>query len=67
MRGFMECFFSPRKYRRAITYGGTVDIPKVATRSDYMVRRYNTWHDEDGGYHEELIPNEEYMNPGGTS
>ncbi len=55
----MEEILSPNKYgSNLIEHGGTRDNPAIRVKGEWVYRKYNAWHDEDGSYHEELI-NEE--------
>tara|TARA_B100000745_G_scaffold252870_1_gene175100 strand:+ start:1261 stop:1500 length:240 start_codon:yes stop_codon:yes gene_type:complete len=67
-RELEEAVLSPPKYGRAMVQGGTKDSPVIAEHAVWVVRKYKAWHDEDGGYHEEFIheDEEDIVNPGGT-
>ena len=62
-RGFMDEFFSPMKYRtfngERVEGKGTKDEPFVILRQKVVDKMYHGWYDDDGGYHETLIKDEE--------
>jgi hypothetical protein len=63
-RGFMDEFFSPIKYRyhdrrESRLGGGTKENPYVIHRQKVVDNVYHGWYDDDGGYHETLIKDEE--------
>jgi hypothetical protein len=64
-RGFMDEFFSPIKYkyhdhRDLYPEGaGTKDKPFIIHRQKVIDKVYHGWYDDDGGYHEILIKDEE--------
>ena len=62
-RGFMDEFFSPMKYRtlsgERVEGKGTKDEPFIIHRQKVVDNVYHGWYDDDGGYHETLVKNEE--------
>jgi len=59
----MDQFFSPIKYRtfsgERIEGEGTKDNPYVIHRQKVVDNVYHGWYDDDGGYHETLVKDEE--------
>ena len=67
----MEEIFSPRKLPRhryssqdGYVYGqiekitdgeGTKDKPSIIKRGSFVWKKYKSWYDDDGSYHEELV------------
>ena len=52
----MEEIFTPGKYgRRTIDQVGTRDNRTIITRGEWVEKKYKSWREEDGSYHEELI------------
>ena len=62
-RGFMDEFFSPMKYRtfsgERVEGKGTKDEPFIIHRQKVVDNVYHGWYDDDGGYHETLVKDEE--------
>jgi len=60
-RGFMDEFFSPIKYYSGerVEGKGTKDEPFIIHRQKVVDNVYHGWYDDDGGYHETLVKDEE--------
>ena len=54
----MEELFTPIKYNRGLDDVGTKDDPAIVTRGEWVERKYKSWREDDGSYHEELIKEE---------
>ena len=54
----MEELFTPIKYNRDLDNVGTKDDPAIVTRGEWVERKYKSWREDDGSYHEELIKEE---------
>jgi hypothetical protein len=59
----MDEFFSPMKYRtysgERVEGKGTKDEPFIIHRQKVVDNVYHGWYDDDGGYHETLVKDEE--------
>lgn len=57
-RTFMDEFFSPMKYAYGDMSGkGTKDDPFVIKRQTVITKTYHGYINDDGSYHEVLVPN----------
>lgn len=62
-RTFMDEFFSPMKYAYGDMSGrGTKDDPFVIKRQTIITKTYHGYINDDGSYHEVLVPDNQETN-----